>query len=92
MTSQQSINIFEVIEENPVKAIELQALSDLMILVRDLIKEHHWSTSEAAKNMGVTPAYIRNITLGYIDKLSIKKLVHCLYQCGYRISSISHAV
>ena len=87
-----AINIFDVIDENPVKAIELQALSDLMILVRDVIKVRHWSTAEAAKNMGVTPTYIRNIMRGYIDKLSTKKLVHCLYQCSYRFSSVSLTV
>ncbi len=87
-----AINIFDVVEEEPEKAMELQALSDFMILVRDVIKDRHWSISEAAKQMGVTPTYIRNITLGYIDQLSTKKLVHCLYKCGYRISNVSLTV
>ena len=86
------VNIFDVIEENPAKAIELQALSDLMILVRDVIDENHWTDSKAAKKLGITPAYVRNITQGRIDRLSIKKLVYCLYQSGHRITSTSTLV
>ncbi len=77
-------NIFEAIEDDQSKASEYQTRSDLMIVIRDLIKYKNWQQKEAAKHLGLTQPRVSDLVNGRIEKFSIDKLLSCLYRLGYR--------
>lgn len=77
-------NIFDAITEDKAEASELQTRSDLMIVIRDIIKDKQWDQKQAAEAMGITQPRVSDLVNGRIEKFSIDKLMNCLYKIGFR--------
>ena len=84
MASIEYHNIFEAIDDNPELAEEWQTRADLMIVIRDIIKDKGWKQTEAAEQLGLTQPRVSNLINGKIEKFSIDLLMTCLFRLGYR--------
>ena len=74
MSSIEVKNIFEIVTEDKAEALEWQARSDLMIVLRDIIDNNGRSLKESAQYLGLTQSEIRDLKKGKIEKLSIDLL------------------
>lgn len=78
-------NIFDAITDDSAESSELQTRSDLMIVIRDIIKDKQWSQKQAAAIMKVSQPRVSDLVNGRIEKFSIDKLMAYLHRIGYRI-------
>ena len=84
MTSIGYDNIFEALTDNPEEANELQTRADLMIVIRDIVRDNGWKQGEVAEKIGLTQPRVSDLLNGKIEKFSIDLLMTCLYRLGYR--------
>jgi len=67
------------------EAANLEAKSDLMIQIRELIRSRKWTQVTAAKHCGVSQPRINDLLRGRIDKFSIDALVNIAAHLGQKI-------
>ena len=75
-------NVFEALEDNPAMAQNLKIRSELMITLRQYIKDAGLGQKEAADVFGVHQPRISDLMRGKIDKFTIDKLVNMLARIG----------
>ena len=84
MTSIQFDNIFDAVTDNLGQANELQTRADLMIVIRDMVKDKGWKQNKAAAELGLTQPRVSDLLNGKIENFSIDLLMTCLFRLGYR--------
>lgn len=67
------------------EAANLEARSELMIQIREMIREHKWTQAVAAKHCGVSQPRINDLMRGRIDKFSIDALVNMAAHLGQKV-------
>ncbi|HEY5381788.1 MAG TPA: helix-turn-helix transcriptional regulator [Acidobacteriaceae bacterium] len=67
------------------ESANLEAKSDLMIQIRELIRSRKWTQVTAAKHCGVSQPRINDLLRGRIDKFSIDALVNIAAHLGQKI-------
>jgi len=77
-------NIFDAVTNNQEASNELQTRADLMIVIRDIVKDNGWKQAEAAENLGLTQPRVSDLLNGKIEKFSIDLLMTCLFRLGFR--------
>ena len=77
-------NIFDAVTNNQEASNELQTRADLMIVIRDIVKDNGWKQAEAAENLGLTQPRVSDLLNGKIEKFSIDLLMICLFRLGFR--------
>lgn len=88
MSSIKYDNIFDAITDSAEEANELQTRADLMIVIRDIVKDKGWKQAEAAEKLALTQPRVSDLLNGKIDKFSIDLLMTCLYRLGYRFKPV----
>ena len=88
MASIKYDNIFDAITDSAEEANELQTRADLMIVIRDIVKDKGWKQAEAAEKLALTQPRVSDLLNGKIDKFSIDLLMTCLYRLGYRFKPV----
>ncbi len=69
-----SDNVFEDLGFEPKEAEELKQQADLMLDLRQLIREHQWNSKKAATFLGQSTDVIKNLINGEIDEFNIEQL------------------
>ena len=84
MASIRYNNIFDAVTNNQEASNELQTRADLMIVIRDIVKDNGWKQAEAAEKLGLTQPRVSDLLNGKIEKFSIDLLMTCLFRLGFR--------
>jgi len=83
---------WDAIEEDAVKAANLELRSQLMMEVSEYVKQPGLTQSEAEKKLGTTQPRLNDVLKGRIEKCTVDRLVNMLAAVGYKVNlSISHA-
>ena len=77
-------NLFDAVTNNQEASNELQTRADLMIVIRDIVKDNDWKQAEAAEQLGLTQPRVSDLLNGKIEKFSIDLLMTCLFRLGFR--------
>ena len=85
MTQLQYDNIFDAICDSPEEASELQIRADLMIAIRDMIKDKGWKQAQTAKVLGINQPRVSNLENGQVGKFSTDTLFKFLFRIGYKL-------
>lgn len=70
--------------EDTAVANKLVLKTDLMIMIRDIIKDQKWTQAEAADYLGVTQPRVSDIVNGKIDKFTLDSLFGMLEVMGFQ--------
>ncbi|MGB7417521.1 MAG: helix-turn-helix transcriptional regulator [Thermosynechococcaceae cyanobacterium] len=75
-------NVFEDLGFEAEEAASLQVRADLMLGLRQHIKDCGWNQEQAAEMFGVTLPCISNLVNGEISQFSVDKLINMLVRVG----------
>lgn len=90
--SQEYKNIWDAIEDDPIKSANLRLRSQLMMEVSEYVKQSGLTQTEAAEKLGTTQPRLNDVLKGKIDKCTVDRLVNMLAAIGYRVNlKVSHA-
>lgn len=71
---------FDAVADNKEEANELQIRADLMIAIRDIIKERVWKQVDAAEVFKLTELQVSDLLQGKFDSFSNDLLMTCLHR------------
>lgn len=78
-------SVWDALGFSPEEAANLEARSDLIIQIRELIRSKKWTQAAAAKRCGVSQPRINDLLRGRIDKFSIDALVNMAAHLGQKV-------
>jgi predicted XRE-type DNA-binding protein len=81
-----SNNVFEDVGFSKGEAAKLKIRADLMIELREYIRERRWTQARAAAFFGETQPRISNLLAGEIERFSVEKLIKMLARAGIRVA------
>lgn len=84
-------SVWEALGFEPQEAANLEARSELMMQLSNIIRSNKWTQAAAAKRCGVTQPRINDLLRGRIDKFSIDALVNMAAALGLRASFVLKA-
>lgn len=78
-------NVFVDLGFNPEEAANLTLRSQLMLVVKDTIKERGWTQQRAAKELAIHQPRVSDLTKGRLSEFSLDALVCLVEKLGYEI-------
>ena len=78
-------NIFEALGETQAEAANLTARADLMISIRDRVKNWDVPQEQAAARLGLTRPRLNDLLRGKLDKFSLDALVNIASAAGFTL-------
>ena len=78
-------NIFIDLGFSEDEAANLLIRSNLMMMLKDAIKDHHWTQQRAAKELGVAQSRVSDLFTGQIHKFSVDMLMKWLNRIGKEV-------
>jgi len=78
-------SVWDALSDTPAEAANMQARSDLMHQIRELIRKKKWTQTEAARRCGVTQPRISDLMRGEISLFSLDALVKIAAALGQRV-------
>jgi predicted XRE-type DNA-binding protein len=86
MNEQQTFtSVFDAITDTPEQAANLQARSELMRMIADIIRENGWNQTEAAQHCGITQPRMNDLLKGRLSKFSLDALFNIATALGRRV-------
>jgi len=87
MSNHDTFNsIWDALADTPEQAANLQARSQLMQQIADIVKVSDWTQAEAAAKCGVTQPRINDLLRGRVSKFSLDALVNIAAALGRRVN------
>jgi predicted XRE-type DNA-binding protein len=78
-------SVWDAIADTPEQAANLQARSELMRQIANIIKNNEWKQAEAALHCGVTQPRINDLLRGRVSRFSLDALVNIATALGRRV-------
>ncbi|MGZ8143841.1 MAG: helix-turn-helix domain-containing protein [Methylosarcina sp.] len=78
-------SVFDAITDTPEQSANLQARSELMRLISDIIRENGWNQTEAAQHCGITQPRMNDLLKGRLSKFSLDALFNIATALGRRV-------
>ena len=89
---QECINVWDAIEDDPIKAANLRLRSQLMMEVSEFVKQSGLTQAEAAQKLGARQPRLGDVMQGKIEKCTVDRLADMLAAIGYTVNLyVSHA-
>ena len=86
MIEQQTFStVFDAITDTPEQSASLQARSELMRQIADIIQANAWIQTESARYCGVTQPRINELLRGRVSRFSLDALVNIATALGRRV-------
>jgi predicted XRE-type DNA-binding protein len=82
---ERSENVFDTLTGTPEEAANLNASSDIMVKLVDIIKAGGWTQAEAANRCHVTKPRMNDLLRGRISRFSLGALVNIAAALGQKI-------
>lgn len=58
--------------------------ADLIIFIRNVVKQHGWTQKETAKILSITQPRVSDLLTGKIDKFGLDKLITFIVSLGFQ--------
>ncbi|MFT4928866.1 MAG: putative XRE-type DNA-binding protein [Phenylobacterium sp.] len=84
--TQSFSNVWDALEDDPVKAENLKLRTVLLSAVIDHINNEEMSQTETAKHLGITQAKVSALIKGKISEFKLDSLVDIAHKLGLHIS------
>ena len=78
-------SVWDAIADTPEQAANLQARSELMRQIANIIKNNDWKQAEAALHCGVTQPRINDLLRGRVSRFSLDALLIIATALGSRV-------
>jgi predicted XRE-type DNA-binding protein len=78
-------SVWEAIGYSPQEAANLNIRAELLIKIREIIRENKWKQAAAAKRCDVSQPRINDLMRGRVDKFSIDALVNIAGALGWKV-------
>lgn len=79
-------NVWDAIEEDPVRAENLKLRSHLMLQISESIRERGLTQVQAAKVLEVSQPRVSALLRGHLEEFRLDTLVDMLHRLGLRVS------
>ena len=83
--AQGTSNVFEDLGFGVEEALSLKVRADLMLDLKQFIRERGWTQEQAAEYFGETQPRISNLLNGEISRFSVDKLINLLARAGMEV-------
>jgi predicted XRE-type DNA-binding protein len=78
-------SVWDALGFSPQEAANLEARSELMIQIREMLRSRDWTQAEAAKRCGVSQPRINDLLRGKIEKFSVDALINMAAALGCKV-------
>lgn len=78
-------SVFDALADTPAEAANMTARVDLLLAIRERIKEWNLTQEDAAARLGLTRPRLNDLMRGKLDKFSLDALVNIAAAAGFRL-------
>lgn len=78
-------NVWNALTDTPGEAANMQAKTELMRQIVDIIKKNQWKQVESAQRCGITQPRMNDLLRGRISRFSLDALVNIAAALGQRV-------
>ncbi len=78
-------NVWDALEDTPLEAERMRVKCNLMVQIREIVKENGWSQTEAAKRCGVTQPRMSDLYCGRLHRFSIDAMCDMVTSLGRKV-------
>lgn len=78
-------NVFDALADTQAGAANMTARADLLLAIRERIKEWNLTQEDAAARLGLTRPRLNDLMRGKLDKFSLDALVNIAAAAGFRL-------
>lgn len=78
-------SVFDALADTQAEAANMTARADLLLAVRERIKEWNLTQEDAAARLGLTRPRLNDLMRGKLDKFSLDALVNIAAVAGFRL-------
>jgi predicted XRE-type DNA-binding protein len=78
-------SVFDALADTQAEAANMTARADLLLAVRERIKEWNLTQQDAALRLGLTRPRLNDLMRGKLDKFSLDALVNIAAAAGFRL-------
>jgi len=86
MTMQEFDDVWDALEDDPIRRANLKLRSDLMMQITDIIQERGLKQQEAAELLEISQPRVSALLKGKIDEFRLDMLVDIVHRLGLRVS------
>jgi len=79
-------NVWDALEDNPVKAKNLKLRAELLTVIISRIEESELTQKETAKQLGITQPRVNALLKGKIEDFRLDSLVNLAHKLGLTVS------
>jgi len=85
VSTKRFANVWDALEDDPVRAENMKLRSSLMAALTEQIRQKKWTQAEAAKRMGVTQPRVSDLMRGKIEVFGLDTLVNMAAAAGLHV-------
>lgn len=78
-------SVFDALADTQTEAANMTARADLLLAIRERIKEWNLTQEDAAARLGLTRPRLNDLMRGKLDKFSLDALVNIAAAAGFRL-------
>jgi predicted XRE-type DNA-binding protein len=78
-------SVFDALADTQAEAANMTARADLLLAIRERIKEWNLTQEDAAPRLGLTRPRLNDLMRGKLDKFSLDALVNIAAAAGFRL-------
>lgn len=78
-------SVFDALADTQAEAANMTARADLLLAIRERIKEWNLTQQDAAARLGLTRPRLNDLMRGKLDKFSLDALVNIAAAAGFRL-------
>jgi predicted XRE-type DNA-binding protein len=78
-------SVWDALADTPEQAANLRARSTLMRQIAAIVKDSHWTQTEAAQRCGVTQPRMNDLLRGRVSRFSLDALVNIATAMGRKV-------
>ncbi|WP_298258034.1 XRE family transcriptional regulator [Bradyrhizobium sp.] len=78
-------SVFDALADTQAEAANMTARADLLLAIRERIKEWNLTQEDAAARLGLTRPRLNDLMRGKLDKFSLDALVNIAAAAGFRL-------
>lgn len=78
-------SVWDALADTPEQAANLRARSDLIRQIAAIVRENHWTQTQAAQRCGVTQPRMNDLLRGRVSRFSLDALVNIATAMGHAV-------
>lgn len=78
-------SVFDALADTPAEAANMTARADLLLVIREKVKDWNVTQDAAAARLGLTRPRLSDLMRGKIDKFSLDALINIATAAGFKL-------